>query len=507
MDASKRIAQLQDQRISDRMRRAIDAFNGGKISEAIIILDEAEQDAMRNLIEFKQSKELVELKRQAVVNSIEELKLKISTLLADSSISVDSRENSVLALFEQALEMASYIEYDEVKTIQLWYEYSNFLIRYSYFDKAYSICSHLIDLLKKSSLSDSDLMADSLNVMGTLNGENGDNEKALDCFKKSLLIIKRLQDTSRLSQLYCNIGATYSRIGEFDHAIEYLQLALDNDEGGKLKASCYTNLSGAFYEIGSYEKALENSYKALSIYKDLYGDNDSNIADSYYNIGNIYKVNKNYEKCLEFYMKALPIYIDSFGWIHRKTEQLIFYMAEVYSDTGNIENAISFYQRALDISKRLVENKISNYSLNESSWGMPYISWLHDIIAGEYEKKKDYFSALQHYQEALSINISRLGEQSDEVGFGYREVGLTYARLGNKKEALLYLNKALVVLENTEGFQVRLRSHAAGSEKRRDRRGEAGYVRGQDHPDQASAGIIKKTCIFSHYQLKYLCMC
>lgn len=455
LNASKRIAQLQNQRISDRMRRAIDAFNNGRVNEAVIILDEAEEDAKRNLFEFKQSKELVELKRQAVVNSIEELKLKLSTLLADSSISADTREDSALSLFEQALEMASYIEYDEVKTIYLWYEYSKFLIRYSYYDKAYDTCSHLIDLLNKSSLSAGELMADSLNVMGTLNGESGDYEKALDCFKKSLSITKRLQDGRRLCQLYCNIGASHSKLGEFDRAIEYLQLALDADDEGELKASCYTNLSGAFYEIGSFEEALENSYKALSIYKTLHGDNDSTIADSYYNIGTIYKVNKNYEKSLEFYLKAQPIYIDSLGWIHRKTEQLLFYMAEVYSDIDDIENAISYYEKALVISKRLVEKKVSNYSLNKSSFGMPYISWLHNIIAGEYEKKNDYFSALKHYQDALSINIGLFGEQSNEVGvgevgFGYRDLGLSYARLGNKKEALIYLNKALALFENAE---------------------------------------------------------
>ena len=90
-DTAKRIAQLQGEKITERMRRAMDAFNDGKVREANIILDEAEADARRNLEDYKQSKEITELKRQAVINSIEELLLKTSTIMADASIPIEER--------------------------------------------------------------------------------------------------------------------------------------------------------------------------------------------------------------------------------------------------------------------------------------------------------------------------------------------------------------------------------------------------------------------------------
>lgn len=71
-NTAKRIAQLQGERITDRMRRAIEAFDSGNVREANIILNEAEKDAERNLSDYKNSKEITEQKRQNVINSIED---------------------------------------------------------------------------------------------------------------------------------------------------------------------------------------------------------------------------------------------------------------------------------------------------------------------------------------------------------------------------------------------------------------------------------------------------
>ena len=114
-DTAKRVAQLQGQRITDRMRRAMDAFNAGKVREANIILDEAEADAQRNLEDYKQSKEITKLKRQAVISSIEELLLKSSTVMADAGIPIEERIEQTDKIYNQAVEMAEEVEYDSKK--------------------------------------------------------------------------------------------------------------------------------------------------------------------------------------------------------------------------------------------------------------------------------------------------------------------------------------------------------------------------------------------------------
>ena len=90
-DTAKRIAQLQGGIVTDRIRRAMDAFEDGNVREANIILDEAERDADKNLADYKQSKEITEQKRQNVLSSIDELLLKTTTIMADMSIVIEER--------------------------------------------------------------------------------------------------------------------------------------------------------------------------------------------------------------------------------------------------------------------------------------------------------------------------------------------------------------------------------------------------------------------------------
>jgi hypothetical protein len=111
-NTAKRIVQLQGKRITERMQRAMDAFNDGKVREANIILDEAEADARRNFEDYKQSKEITELKRQAVFNSIEELLLKASTIMADASIPIEERIENTQKTYTLADEMAQGTDFD-----------------------------------------------------------------------------------------------------------------------------------------------------------------------------------------------------------------------------------------------------------------------------------------------------------------------------------------------------------------------------------------------------------
>ena len=123
-NTARRVAQLQGERITERMRRAMDAFSEGKVREANIILDEAEADAERNLEDYKQSKEITEQKRQTVICSIEELLLKTSIIMANVGIPIGDREERINSIYSQALDMAQVIDYDQAKLLE---DYRSFL--------------------------------------------------------------------------------------------------------------------------------------------------------------------------------------------------------------------------------------------------------------------------------------------------------------------------------------------------------------------------------------------
>ena len=140
---AKRIAQLQGEQITDRMRRAMEAFNEGRVHEANVILAEVERDAENALQEYKQSRELTEQKRQNVIKSIDEILFKASTTLADLSIPIDERIAKTEELYAQADNMAQECDYEAKKYDSLLYNYAMFLYSYTKYDKALDIYHRL----------------------------------------------------------------------------------------------------------------------------------------------------------------------------------------------------------------------------------------------------------------------------------------------------------------------------------------------------------------------------
>lgn len=146
LGAAKRMSQLQGERITDRMRRAMEAFDAGKVREANVILDEAERDADHYLDDYVQSREITAIKRDNVIKSIEELLLKASTVMADESIAIEDRISKTAELYAKADKMADVIDYDKEKYGQLLYAYETFLSRYGKYNESMAICQRLMPM-------------------------------------------------------------------------------------------------------------------------------------------------------------------------------------------------------------------------------------------------------------------------------------------------------------------------------------------------------------------------
>ncbi len=225
---AKRIAQLQGERITDRMRRAMEAFNEGKVRDANIILDEAERDGELALQEYKQSKEITEQKRQNVINSIEEILLKCSTIMADLSIAVEDRVAKTEELYAQADAMAQEVDYEAEKYEELLSKYAKFLYDYAKYDKAIEVWNRVINLREELYGKDHPDTATSYNNIGSVYYNQGDYDSALDHYFKDLAISEKVlgKDHPDTATSYNNIGLVYYYKGDCNTMLEYCFKAL-----------------------------------------------------------------------------------------------------------------------------------------------------------------------------------------------------------------------------------------------------------------------------------------
>ena len=353
-DTAVRVAHLAGEKISERMQRAIALFEQGKVSEANLLLDEAERDADQILAGVQQLKE-------AGRQSVDELMLKASVVLADEHYPIDERISKAESLYDKALALANECSSSEEKQMELLEKVTDFLYKYAKYEKAITLNRTLLDLREKVLGEEHPDTARSYNNIGLVYAKQGDYEKELEYLFKALAILEKVlgEEHPNTAISYNNIGVIYDNQGDYEKALEYYFKALAIRE--KVlgvehpdTAASYNNIGVIYNNQGDYEKAVEYYFKSLVIFEKTLGVEHPDTADSYINIGVVYAEQGDYEKALEFFFKSLAIYEKVLGAEHPNTADSYYNIAIIYKGQGNYETALEYFQKSLAIYEKVL---------------------------------------------------------------------------------------------------------------------------------------------------------
>lgn len=482
-ETAQRIVRLQGQQVTERMRRAMEAFNGGQVHEANIILDEAERDADNLMEAFRQSQILTERKRLSIFSSIEELQLKASTMLADTSIPIEERIKRVEYIYMKADAYASEAEYSKDKYDKLLSDYASFLNRYAHYNKALEIYYRLLNFRKDLYGLKHSITATTYNDLGLIYGRQSNYKNALECYIKALEIQKEIlgQEHPDVATTYNNIGSVYDRQSSYSQALEYYLKSLEISEKTlgtehPSTAVLYNNIGGLYDCKGDYTQALEYYNKNLNIYKNVYGLNHPSTAILYNNIGLVYSHQGLFSKALEYYFKALETKKKIYGKEHPSTATSYNNIGYAYDRQGNHNEALKYYMKALLIRKKILNANHSSIALTYNHIGYVYsrqgdydkaieyyfqaliiyesnnmtnlnVAVSYDNIGSIYLYKGTYDKALDYYFKALDIRVKILGNKHLDMSSSYYNIQSVYFLQGIYDKALEYCFKALAILE------------------------------------------------------------
>ncbi len=439
LDAAVRVAQYTGERISERMKRAIELFNEGKVSEANAVLDEAERDADQIL---QGVKELKAVGKQ----SVDELLVKASYMLADEKYTIEERVEKTHSIYQKALELATECGYEEEKLYRLLYDYCDFLIKYAKYDEALEIAKQCVELSEKLYGDNHGKTADSYDNIGIVYHCKGDYDTALKNYNKALAIRQQVLGENHPSTAasYNNIGVIYRAKGDYDKALEYYKKALAIfqqvfGENHPSTAASHNNIGLVYDDKGNYDTALEYYNKALDIKKQVLGENHPDTAISYNNIGNAYDSLGDYDTALEYHNKALAIRQQVLGENHPDTATSYNNIGIAYHCKGDHDTALDNYNKALVIKQQV---------LGENH---PDTADSYNNIGAVYGSKGDYDTALEYYNKALDIRKQVLGENHPDTATSYNNIGCAYYNKGDYDTALDNYNKALDIRKQVLG--------------------------------------------------------
>ena len=134
----------------------------------------------------------------------------------------------------------------------------------------------------------------------------GQYKKSIKYYLQALEIAVKIEDKLLESILYCDIGTTYSLIGEAEKGENYLQKAYSLKNELQLPVELlnnYNNLACLYIDLRQYDEAirlLEESEGMLQEQNDL-----SLYSSVFNNLAECYKYKKEIEKAIEYGKKAL----------------------------------------------------------------------------------------------------------------------------------------------------------------------------------------------------------
>jgi len=237
---------------------------------------------------------------------------------------------------------------------------------------------------------------DAYKQLGKLYADLSYVDEGLEYLKKSLIIAKRLAETSKaeLVLTYRDLGLIYHRLGRYAESIETLTMAVELAEKGKIPVPLSSALGRVYRDKGNLQKALEYFQKAL-------------------------KEERNKET------QVAQIYTE---------------LAQVYIQLGKTSEAFSYATKSLDIYMKHLKKK-ENLD----------IAYTYQTLAQCYASLKEYEKAEVFGKRALDLRIKIQGPVSHFVAKSYKVLGTIYSSMQRIDDAALNYHKGIDILTQIYG--------------------------------------------------------
>jgi len=223
--------------------------------------------------------------------------------------------------------------------------------------------------LREQALEEDDVnIAASLNILAQVYRMQGETDLAAPLYERSLRILEIHEDSQKITRLHHNLGELYLSDGEYIKAEEYLR-------------------------------------KALQGRSDLFGRNNSSVAEIMTSLAKLHQAQSNFDEAQELLEKALEIIQLVRGREHRDVVFATYYLADHHRLSGDLEQSESLHSSALAIATDVFVD------------GHPAFATIYNGIGMVKEEQDGFDEAREYYRRALAIYEESLGPESQYAEF------------------------------------------------------------------------------------------
>lgn len=201
-------------------------------------------------------------------------------------------------------------------------------------------------LEEAKSIDNVELQIKALLSLGELELILRSHTKSSNYIFKAWALSEFMESDDMLFSLNSTTGKYYSKMMDYETAIEYYNAAYQSTSDKKDKAIIYNNLGVIHRTLKNYSEAYDYFNKAVRINKKkkIYGS----LGGNYYNLGELYYIQNDSDNALKNYFLALEN--------DKKSEDSLDILTDlkkigiVYSDKNELDKALYYFIRALNLA-------------------------------------------------------------------------------------------------------------------------------------------------------------
>lgn len=252
------------------------------------------------------------------------------------------------------------------------------------------------------------LLGNSYHRLGLAYYTQGEYQEALEHFNTAIRIFGEIGEEERLHYSEFEMAQVYREQGAYEDAKKYIdqfyQFYKSKDDGRRMVIAM-TSYGTLFEKLGESDSVLHYSEKALEIALEYEERDYVNLL--YTNLAAAYYYEKEFEKALDYSRKARKLAIEQGD---RATLYYAdFVMGAVFGDRNQTDSSLFHYHSALDFAREYGELKLE--------------AEMTELLAQQYEKKKDFSNAFRFQKEAKSLGDSlaqkKYDKQASELNIKY----------------------------------------------------------------------------------------
>jgi signal transduction histidine kinase/predicted negative regulator of RcsB-dependent stress response len=277
-------------------------------------------------------------------------------------------------------------------------------------------------------LGNPDLMAEILNLKGSLYIRFGRTEEAIIFYNQSIAIREEIGLRASVAATLENISRAQKEIGQFAEATSNLLRAIEirkelNDT--RNLGSAYNEMGNIFAQQGDLADALKHYLLSLKIRQEA--NLDIEIARSLTNIGLTYRRLGSHKNALKYFDQALELIPDKSDPLGKAYIYILH--GNTLRDLNQTSEALASYRIALDLRKQTGNQLTISQALRS--------------IGNAYGEIDRYAEAHKYLNQALQILKGLNDEKS--IADTYNEIGNVYLREGRFSQAIEYFTYASVL--------------------------------------------------------------